>query len=87
MFIGHFAPALVAATHPKAPRLPILFIAGQFVDWLFFGFVLIGVEHMRFKPGATAMNPMDLYHMPLTHSLIGSLAWAAGFAALVGRAR
>jgi hypothetical protein len=26
---------------------------------------------------------MDLYHMPYTHSLLGSAAWAAGFGALI----
>ncbi len=79
MFIGHFAPALVAATRKDAPSLPILFVAGQFVDWLFFGFVLIGVEHMRIIPGFTVVNSFDLYDMPWTHSLVGSLFWAALF--------
>jgi hypothetical protein len=77
MFIGHFAPAIVAATHKDAPSLPVLFIAAQLVDWAFFAFALIGVEHMRITPGMTAMNPMDLYHMPYTHSLVGGIAWAA----------
>lgn len=83
MFIGHWAPALVAATYPKAPKLGTLFLAGQLVDWAFFTFVLMGVEHMRITPGTSVMNPMDLYHMPYTHSLLGSALWAAGFAALI----
>ena len=83
MFIGHWAPALVAATHPRAPGLGTLFIAGQLVDWAFFGFVLGGVEHMRLAPGTSAMNPMDLYHMPYTHSLLGSVLWAGGFALIL----
>ncbi|MEK6540602.1 MAG: hypothetical protein AABZ45_00610 [Pseudomonadota bacterium] len=83
MFIGHWAPALVAATHPKAPRLGTLFLAGQLVDWAFFAFVLTGTEHMRISPGTSVMNPMDLYHMPYTHSLLGSGVWAAGFATLI----
>jgi len=29
------------------------------------------------------MNPMDLYHMPYTHSLLGAAGFAAVFAALV----
>ena len=82
MFIGHFAPAFVAATIPRAPRLGLLFVAGQLVDFGFFVFVLLGVEHMRIVPGITATNPMDLYHMPFTHSLIGGAAWAAAFAAI-----
>ena len=43
MFIGHYAPALVAATMPKAPRLGTLFIAAQLVDLAFFLFVLGGI--------------------------------------------
>ena len=83
MFIGHWAPAMVAATHKDAPSLPVLFIAAQLVDWAFFLFLIFGVEAMRVTPGISAMNPMDLYHMPYTHSLLGSAAWAAGFGALV----
>ena len=83
MFIGHWAPAFVAATHPRAPRLGTLFVAAQLVDWGFFALLLAGAEKMRVVPGITAMNPMDLYHMPWTHSLLASAVWAAGFALLV----
>jgi hypothetical protein len=83
MFIGHWAPAMVAATHKQAPSLPVLFIAAQLVDWAFFLFLLSGIEAMRVTPGISVMNPMDLYHMPYTHSLLGSAGWAAGFGALI----
>ena len=84
MFIGHWAPALAAAAVSKRePGLATLFVAAQLVDWAFFAFLLAGTEHMRVVPGITAMNPMDLYDMPWTHSLAGSAAWAAGFGALV----
>ena len=83
MFIGHWAPAMVAATHKNAPSLPVLFIAAQLVDWAFFLFLVFGVEAMRVTPGISVMNPMDLYHMPYTHSLLGSAVWAAGFSAVI----
>ena len=84
MFIGHFAPAFVAgAIMPERPRLGLMFVAAQLVDWAFFAFVLLGVEDLRIVPGITAMNPLDLYHMPYTHSLLGSAAFAGGFALLV----
>jgi hypothetical protein len=83
MFIGHFAPALIAAAQPRSTRLGSMFFAAQLVDIAFAVFVLSGVEAMRITPGIAAMNPMDLYHMPYTHSLIGSVEWALGLAAIV----
>ncbi len=84
MFIGHWAPALVAAAvSHKAPRLGTLFFAAQLVDWAFFGLLMIGVEQMRFSPGISVMNPLDLYHMPWTHSLLGSAGFAAVFAGAI----
>ena len=79
MFIGHYSAALIAATNRDAPKLGTLFAAAQIVDIGFFTFVLSGFESMRITPGTTVMNPMDLYHMPYTHSLIGTLVWASGF--------
>jgi len=84
MFIGHFAPAFAArAVTDEAPRLGTLFIAAQLVDWAFFSFAIIGVEHVRIVPGITAMSPLDLYDMPYTHSLLGSLLFAIAFGVLV----
>jgi hypothetical protein len=83
MFIGHFAPAMLAATSKKAPSLPVLFIGAQLVDWAFFALLLTGAEAMRVTPGISAMNPMDLYHMPYTHSLVGASIWATAFGALL----
>lgn len=86
MFIGHWAPALAAAGRKHSPGIATLFVAGQLVDWGFFALLLFGAEDMRMVPGITAMNPMDLYKMPYTHSLVGSLAIAAAFSALVAMA-
>lgn len=84
MFIGHFAPAFIArGITDEAPRLGTLFIAAQLVDWAFFTFAMVGIEKMRLVPGITAMNAMDLYHMPYTHSLLGSLGWALGLGAVI----
>lgn len=84
MFIGHFAPAFIAAAvSPQSPRLGTLFIAAQLVDWGFFALALAGVERMRVDSGASVMVPLDLYHMPYTHSLIGSGIWAMAFLAII----
>ena len=84
MFIGHFAPALIAAVRPGAAGLGTLFVAAQIVDIGFAVLLVPGIEAMRIVPGITAMNPMDLHHMPYTHSLLGTLIWAAAFGAVVG---
>ena len=83
MFIGHWAPALAVAAKRKRPGLGTLFIAAQLVDWAFFLFVLLGIEKLRLTPGVSAMNPMDLYFMPYTHSLVGALAWGGGTTIIV----
>lgn len=83
MFIGHFAPALVAAARPKAAGLGTLFVAAQLVDIGFAALLVPGIEKMRIVPGIAAMNPMDLYHMPYTHSLLGALLWGAIFGGLI----
>lgn len=80
MFIGHFAPAFVAAAvSKKAPGLGFLFIGAQLLDWGFMTFGLMGIEKMRLTPGITVLNPLDLYHMPYTHSLVASMVWALVF--------
>ena len=84
MYIGHFAPALAArAASPGAPRLGTLFVAAQLVDLAFFTLLTVGIEDMRIVPGITAMNPMDLYKMPYTHSLLATALWSAGFGTIV----
>ncbi len=84
MFIGHFAPAFIAAAvSPQSPRLGTLFVAAQLVDWGFFALALLGVERLRVDPAASVMVPLDLYDMPYTHSLIGTAIWAAMFFGVV----
>jgi len=84
MFIGHFAPALVASSlGPRAPGLATTFIAAQLIDWGFFTLAIVGVEKMRIEPGATVMVPYDLYFYPYTHSLMATGIWAAVFGLIV----
>ncbi len=83
MFIGHYGASFVAATQPKAPPLGTLFVAAQLIDFGFFSFLIAGIEKARLVPGTTVMNPMDLYSMPWTHSLVGAAAWGIGFALLL----
>lgn len=85
MFIGHWAPAFVAgAISEESPRLGTLFIGAQLVDWAFMAFVMTGIENARIVPGITAMNGLDLYRMPYTHSLLGTAVFAGLFALVIG---
>jgi len=76
MFVGHYSASLVGKRF--APELPLwaLLLAAQAVDVAWATFILLGVEHVRIVPGHTATNPLDLYHMPYTHSLPAALAWS-----------
>jgi membrane-bound metal-dependent hydrolase YbcI (DUF457 family) len=75
MLAGHYSAALLAKG--LEPRLPLwmLALAVQLVDVLWACFVLAGIEHLRIDPSLPS-NPLDLYDMPYTHSLVGVLFWA-----------
>jgi hypothetical protein len=76
MLAGHYSAALLAkAIEPRLP-LWLLTIAVQLVDVLWACLVLAGVERLRIDPSLPS-NPLDLYHMPNTHSLVAVLGWAA----------
>ena len=81
MFIGHFAVALAAKKAAPKTNLATLFAACQLVDLLWPIFLLVGLEHVRIDVGNTIMTPLDFYDYPITHSLVGSLFWAALFGA------
>jgi hypothetical protein len=77
MFVGHYAVALALKKFEHRISLGVLFLAVQFVDILFMPLVLIGVEHMNVVPNFTESTHLELEYMPFTHSLVGSLFWAA----------
>jgi len=84
VFIGHFAPAFVAAAaYSRGPKLGTYFIAAQLVDFAFFALAIFGIEKLRIVPGFTAMNPFDLYFLPYTHSALGSAAFALVFGIVI----
>ncbi|MHA2068187.1 MAG: hypothetical protein ACXABY_27815, partial [Candidatus Thorarchaeota archaeon] len=63
--------------------LGVLFVAVQLVDIAFFIFLPLGIENARVVPGFTEASPLDLYDLPITHSLVGSLVWAVAVFLLV----
>jgi membrane-bound metal-dependent hydrolase YbcI (DUF457 family) len=78
---------LAAKAAKNSIPLWILFIAAQLLDVFWSVFVLLGIEKVHIAPGITATNPLDLYYMPYTHSLLGAMLWsiAAGVAYYVFR--
>ncbi len=76
MFVGHYGPSFAVKAVDKSIPLWLLFIAVQFVDVLWGIFVLLGIEKVRIVPGITSTNPLDLYYMPYTHSLVAAIVWS-----------
>jgi membrane-bound metal-dependent hydrolase YbcI (DUF457 family) len=82
MFVGHYGVSFAARRlYPSVP-LWVFFIAVQLLDIAWAPFILLGIEHVRIVPGITASNPLDLYYMPYTHSLVAALLWS--LAAYIG---
>lgn len=77
MFVGHYGPAFAGKAVAASVPLWVLFLAVQLVDVFWGVFIANGIEHVRIVPGFTEANALDLYDMPITHSLPGALAWSA----------
>lgn len=77
MFLGHFAVGLAARRVEPRVSLGTWFLSVQLVDLVWPFFLLLGLEHVRIAPGITAFTPLDFYHYPYTHSLVGGMVWAA----------
>ncbi len=73
MFIGHYGPALAAKAVAKAVPLWVLFVAAQWVDFLWSIFVMLGIEKLRLIANFFGLSPLDLYYMPYSHGLPSSL--------------
>lgn len=76
MLAGHYTTAFLAKAASPATPLWTLLLAAQLVDVLWVLAILTGIEGARLDH-SLASNPLDLYHMPFTHSLAGTLVWAA----------
>jgi hypothetical protein len=81
MFVGHYAAALAAKTVEPRARFWTYAGACQLMDIGWSTFIMGGIEKMRVDPHLPGSG-LDLYFMPYTHSLPGSLVWSAGAAVL-----
>jgi len=82
MFVGHYAASLALKKFEKRVSLGVLFLAVQFVDILFFPFVLLGIERINIIENYTQATHFQLEYMPYTHGLLGSALWAVAAYAL-----
>lgn len=76
MFVGHYAASLALKKFEKRASLGVLFLAVQFVDILFFPFVLLGIERINIVENFTQSTHFELVYMPFTHSLLAFLIWS-----------
>jgi hypothetical protein len=82
MFVGHYAAAFAAkAIEPKAPMWTLA-AACQLVDIGWSAFIIAGIERASVDPTLPGSS-LVLEHMPWTHSLPMTFAWAIGAALLV----
>ena len=83
MFVGHYGVSFAARSVNKRVPLWIWFVAVQWLDIIWSVLVLCGVERLRIVPGFTQANALDLYFMPYTHGLLGSIVLSFVLGAIV----
>ena len=66
MFVGHYGVSFAAKRSAVHLPLWVWFIAVQWLDVVWSGLVLVGVEKLRIVPGFTEANALDLYYLPFT---------------------
>lgn len=76
MFIGHYAAGFALKSVEKKASLGMLFIAVQFVDYLFFVLAPFGIEKFRLVENYTAISHIELVFYPYSHGLLASVLWA-----------
>ena len=76
MFVGHYAASLALKKIEPRTSLGTLFLAVQFVDILFFPFVMLGIERLNLIENFTQSTHFELVYMPYTHSLLATVLWA-----------
>jgi hypothetical protein len=77
MFVGHYGVAFAAKSQRNKIPLWVLFIAVQFLDYIWATLVLLGIEKLRVIKGFTAGSMLDSYFHPYSHSLIAAILWSA----------
>ena len=61
MFVGHYSVAFACRTERNKIPLWVLFVAVQFLDYIWATLVLLGIEKLRVIKGFTAGSMLDSY--------------------------
>ncbi len=76
MFVGHYSVAFAVRAEQNKIPLWVLFVAVQFLDYIWATLVLLGIEKLRVIKGFTAGSMLDSYFHPYSHSLIAAVLWS-----------
>ena len=76
MFVGHYSIAFAAKSEKNKIPLWVLFVAVQFLDYVWATLVLLGIEKLRVIKGFTAGSMLDSYFHPYSHSLVTAILWS-----------
>jgi hypothetical protein len=76
MFVGHYSVAFACRTERNKIPLWVLFVAVQFLDYIWATLVLLGIEKLRVIKGFTEGSMLDSYFHPYSHSLITAVIWS-----------
>jgi hypothetical protein len=81
MFLGHYGVAFALKRAEPKLSLGTLFVAVQLADLLWGIFILLGWEHASLV-SSTPITPIEFVDYPISHSLVGAIAWSIVAAAL-----
>lgn len=81
MLVGHFAVGLAAIRVEPTVSIGTLVLASMMADLLWCIFLIIGIEHVQFKPGIGAANYFSASDIVMSHSLLMDGVWAGLLAA------
>ena len=76
MFVGHYSIAFAVRTEQNRIPLWVLFVAVQFLDYIWATLVLLGIEKLRVIKGFTAGSMLDSYF----HAIADCVDFTSGFA-------
>ncbi len=82
MFIGHLGAGFAAKKAAPKVSLGTLFLATLWLDLVWPVLLLLEIETVQIRLGATRVMPFDFTSYPYSHSLLFATLWGAAFGAV-----